>query len=189
MASPSHPPSPRPPHTSITTSQLWTTLHLHHVLPALDHTTSPSSPPTPGPPRISIASSQPWTTQHLIMSSQPRTTPHLHHILPAPDHTASPSHPPSPGDMPVSVQDLLLASLVAQMFKNLSAMQETRVRSLGAGYGNPLQYSCLEKLHGSHLACAQRQLNTLIESSPSTEEVRLLHQSLLLGLPSFFCIP
>ena len=91
--------------------------------------------------------------------------------------------------MPVSVQDLLLASLVAQMVKNLSAMQETRLRPLGAGYGNPLQYSCLEKPHGSHLACAQRQLNTLIESSPSTEEVRLLHQPLLLGPPSFFCIP
>ena len=41
------------------------------------------------------------------------------------------------------------ASLVAQMVKNLPAMQETRVRSLGQedgrspGEGNPLQYSCL----------------------------------------------
>ena len=33
--------------------------------------------------------------------------------------------------MRVSVQDLLLASLVAQMVKNLSAMQETKVQSLG----------------------------------------------------------
>ena len=38
--------------------------------------------------------------------------------------------------------------LVAQMAKNLSAMQETQVRSLvekipGEGNGNPLQYSCL----------------------------------------------
>ena len=33
--------------------------------------------------------------------------------------------------MRVSVQDLLLASLVAQTVKNLSAMQETKVQSLG----------------------------------------------------------
>ena len=43
-----------------------------------------------------------------------------------------------------------LASLVAQMVKNLPAMQETQVqspkfgRSPGGGHGNPLQYSCLE---------------------------------------------
>ena len=42
------------------------------------------------------------------------------------------------------------ASLVAQLVKNLSAMQETWVLSLwlgrspGEGNGNPLQYSCLE---------------------------------------------
>ena len=42
------------------------------------------------------------------------------------------------------------SSLVAQMVKNLPAMQETRVQSLGRedplerGHGNPLQYSCLE---------------------------------------------
>ena len=42
------------------------------------------------------------------------------------------------------------ASLVAQTVKNLSAMQETQVQSLGCDYplkegdGNPLQYSCLE---------------------------------------------
>ena len=40
------------------------------------------------------------------------------------------------------------------MVKNLSAMQETWVPSLGwenspgGGHGNPLQYSCLENLHG-----------------------------------------
>ena len=35
---------------------------------------------------------------------------------------------------------------VAQMVKNLPAMQETRVQTLGweEGIGNPLQYSCLE---------------------------------------------
>ena len=42
-----------------------------------------------------------------------------------------------------------VASLVAQIVKNLPAMQETRVQSLGwedagEGNGNPLQYSCLD---------------------------------------------
>ena len=40
------------------------------------------------------------------------------------------------------------ASLVAQLVKNLPAMQETWVQSLGRfpgeGNGNPLQYSCVE---------------------------------------------
>ena len=42
------------------------------------------------------------------------------------------------------------SSLVAQAVKNLPAMQEAEVRSmgwenpLGEGNGNPLQYSCLE---------------------------------------------
>ena len=42
------------------------------------------------------------------------------------------------------------ASLVAQLVKNLPAMQETLVQSLeagrspGEGTGNPFQYSCLE---------------------------------------------
>ena len=44
--------------------------------------------------------------------------------------------------------------LVAQMVKNLPAIQETWVRSLGwedpleAGHSNPLQYTCLENPHG-----------------------------------------
>ena len=44
----------------------------------------------------------------------------------------------------------LLLSLVAQMGKNLPAVQETQVQSLGwedpleGGYGNLLQHSCLE---------------------------------------------
>ena len=46
------------------------------------------------------------------------------------------------------------ASLVAQMVKNPTAVQETWVRSLGwedspgGGHGNPLQYSCLENPRG-----------------------------------------
>ena len=46
------------------------------------------------------------------------------------------------------------ASLMAQMVKNPSAMEETWVWSLGwedspgGGHGNPLQYSCLENSHG-----------------------------------------
>ena len=42
------------------------------------------------------------------------------------------------------------ASLVAQSVKNLPAMRETQVQSLGqedspgGGHGNPLQHSCLE---------------------------------------------
>ena len=45
---------------------------------------------------------------------------------------------------------MVWASVVAQMVKNLPAMQENRVRSLGQGRfpeegnGNLLQYSCLE---------------------------------------------
>ena len=45
--------------------------------------------------------------------------------------------------------------MVAQMVKNLPAMQETWVLSLGwedpleeGEHGNPLQYSCLENPHG-----------------------------------------
>ena len=44
----------------------------------------------------------------------------------------------------------LQVSLVAQSVKNLPAVQETRVRSLGRspgkGNGKPLQYPCLENL-------------------------------------------
>ena len=48
----------------------------------------------------------------------------------------------------------LLASLVAQLVKSPPAVQETLVRFLGwedppeGGYGNGLQYSCLENPHG-----------------------------------------
>ena len=36
------------------------------------------------------------------------------------------------------------ASLVAQMVKNLPAVQETQVQSPGERNDNPLQFSCLE---------------------------------------------
>ena len=65
------------------------------------------------------------------------------------------------------------ASLVAQTVKDLPAMQETWVRSLGEedpleeGHSNPLQYSCLENPHGQRslvgygtgVAKSQTQLN------------------------------
>ena len=48
---------------------------------------------------------------------------------------------------------VLWASLVAQRVNNPPAMRKTYVQSglrrfLGGGYGNPLQYSCLENPHG-----------------------------------------
>ena len=52
----------------------------------------------------------------------------------------------------LSQRQLTRDSLVAQTVKNLPAMQETLVQSLGQedppgeGNGNPLQYSCLENL-------------------------------------------
>ena len=47
---------------------------------------------------------------------------------------------------------MTMAFCVAQLVKNLPAVQETRVQSLGGedppgeGNSNPLQYSCLENL-------------------------------------------
>ena len=52
------------------------------------------------------------------------------------------------------------ASLVDQMVKNLPAMQETWVQSLGwedpleKGYDYPLQYSCLENFMDKGASCA-----------------------------------
>ena len=51
----------------------------------------------------------------------------------------------------------LRASVVAKMVKNLPAMRETQVQSLGQedspgeGNGNPLQYSCLKGYHHKEL--------------------------------------
>ena len=61
----------------------------------------------------------------------------------------------------------LWASLVAQTVKNLAAIRETTVWSLGrekspeGGHGNPLLYSCLENPHG------QRRLAGYIQSMRS----------------------
>ena len=58
--------------------------------------------------------------------------------------TTSPSLPPQ---MSFKNQRRLVHNMVAQMVKNLPAMQGTQVQSLGRfpgeGTGNPLQYSCL----------------------------------------------
>ena len=49
----------------------------------------------------------------------------------------------------MTIYELYITSLVAQMVKRLPTMQETRVQSLGGrspgeGNGDPLQYSCLK---------------------------------------------
>ena len=55
-----------------------------------------------------------------------------------------------PCQAPLQALDQVIgASLVAQMVKNLPAMRETRIqpwvgKTPGGGHGNPLQYSCLE---------------------------------------------
>ena len=62
---------------------------------------------------------------------------------------------PSQGDLEFYHHILVSrASLVSQAVKNLPAMEEIWVRSLGwegpleGGHGHPLQYSCLENPHG-----------------------------------------
>jgi len=58
----------------------------------------------------------------------------------------------------------LWTSLVAQMVKNLPAVWETWVQSLGwkdspgGGYGNPLQYSCLENPQGQRNLAAVHEV-------------------------------
>ena len=56
----------------------------------------------------------------------------------------------SAGGIVINVKCSYRAYLVAQLVKNLPAMQKTWIQSLGqeyppgGGLGNPLQYSCLE---------------------------------------------
>ena len=117
--------SPGPHCISITSSQPWNTPHLHHVLPALEHTASPLHPPSPGPHHISIITPQPWTTQH------------LHHILPA---------------LGTCLFLCRICSWLSWWFRWYRICLQCRRpgfdpwsgRSPGAGYGNPLQDSCLE---------------------------------------------
>ena len=73
-----------------------------------------------------------------------------------------------------------LASLVAQMVKNLPAMWETwdlgsipwLRRSPGGGHDNPLQYSCLENPHGqrSLVVCSPQGHKELDKTEHSTAQ-------------------
>ena len=75
----------------------------------------------------------------------------------------------------------LMATLVAQMVKNLPAMQETWVQSLGAvpgsgrshgeGNGNPLQHSCLENTMGRGALWAT--VHGVTKSQPSQSDFHL----------------
>ena len=75
----------------------------------------------------------------------------------------------------------LLASLVAQSVKSLTAMQETWVsipgleRSPGEGNGNPLQYSCLENPMDrfSWTECHGRLQSMRLQESDMTERLNL----------------
>ena len=77
------------------------------------------------------------------------------------------------------------ASLVAQMVKNLPAMWETRVRSLGwedspgGGHGNPLQYSCLENPHGQRSLVGDSPWSW--KESDMTEQLRTAQQNICIG--------
>ena len=90
----------------------------------------------------------------------------------------------------MSVENLAL-SMVAQMIKNLPAMQETWVPSLGlgrspgGGHGNPLQYSCLGNAH------RQRSLAVYSpwghKESDVTERLSIaLHNTVV---SASFCVP
>ena len=64
-------------------------------------------------------------------------------------HPPSLTRTPSLSQKPDQAELLSLSnppsgSLVAQMIKNLPAIEETQVRSPGGGNGNPLQCSCPE---------------------------------------------
>ena len=66
----------------------------------------------------------------------------------------------------ISIIYITKASLVAQIVKNLPAMWETWVQSLGlgrfpgGGHGNPLQYSCLENSMDRGALDVTEQLST-----------------------------
>ena len=82
------------------------------------------------------------------------------------------------------IADLTLASLVAQMVKNLPAMQETQVwpvgweDSPGEGNGHPLQYSFLGS--PTHREAWQATVHGVAKESDTTERLTLFTESLLL---------
>ena len=96
------------------------------------------------PPRKTAPAKPDWEHQ------DPKSKGHLFLLrlsaVPLQETTSSLLVKHSDGPQPITAGD----SLVAQMVKNLSAMLETRVGSLGQGdssvegNSNPLQYSCLE---------------------------------------------
>ena len=87
----------------------------------------------------SALSSPPWNTFSLQLTQGPA-------------QKMSPDEPTLPSGWPLIIKPLtfMVVSLVAQTVKNLLAMQETWVRSLGGEdplkkeMATPLQYSCLE---------------------------------------------
>ena len=80
------------------------------------------------------------------------------------------------------------ASLVAQMVKTLSAMQETWVLSLsgrspGEGNGNPLQYSCLE----GQQETTGGLLSMMVKSWTGLSDFHFLFSASHLFVCLFFC--
>ena len=79
--------------------------------------------------------------------------------------------------------------MVAQTVKNLPAMQETWVLSLGwedpleeGQHGNPLQYSCLENPHGQrspkgYSLWGHKELDTTEQLSIAQNNTRCLEQN------------
>ena len=75
-------------------------------------------------------------------------------------------------------------SLVVQSGKNLPAMRETWVQSLrwedstGGGNGNPLQYFCLENLHGQRSLAGYSPRGH--KESDMTEQLSTAHRNEIL---------
>jgi len=91
-------------------------------------------------------------------------------------------------------------SLVTQIVKNLSIIQETQVRSLGGrrspgeGHGNPLQYFCLENSVGREAWWATvhgvaKSLNTYQGDKSSQQEDLHLDRKCSVNIHSFYYTP
>ena len=84
---------------------------------------------------------------------------------------------------------LLWASHVAYMVKNMAAMQETRLwslglgRSLGEGNGNPLQYSCQE--NSMDIGASQATVHGIAESDTTEQLTHILNPHTNLHYPHF----